>query len=244
MTGDHSGTHDVKWRELLTLAEQHLSSAHLDRSDWVWGGGTVLMLKYQHRISWDVDIFLNDPQYMGMISPRLNDTVASSASDYSEQANHTRIMIEDVGEIDYLIAGTVIEYKSDVLEVEGFGEINVMPDREILAQKIQYRGSSFTGRDLFDFAAITAIRPELLEDVQLQKVGEINHKAIARRLNDPSVKEAYESVALHPASPNALSFEQAKSKMVDWMLDATVQDPFVETQKPVPQARKGGPEPT
>ena len=32
---------------------------------WTFGGGTVLMLRYQHRRSKDIDIFVPDPQYLG-----------------------------------------------------------------------------------------------------------------------------------------------------------------------------------
>lgn len=31
---------------------------------WTFGGGTVLMLRYRHRVSKDIDIFVPDPQYL------------------------------------------------------------------------------------------------------------------------------------------------------------------------------------
>ena len=37
---------------------------------WTFGGGTVLMLRYRHRLSKDIDIFVPDPQYLGFVSPR------------------------------------------------------------------------------------------------------------------------------------------------------------------------------
>ena len=40
---------------------------------WSFGGGTVLMRKYSHRFSKDIDIFVPDPQYLGYVTPRLND---------------------------------------------------------------------------------------------------------------------------------------------------------------------------
>ncbi|MFT4179702.1 MAG: hypothetical protein QM612_09620, partial [Thermomonas sp.] len=39
------------------------------------GGGTRLMLALDHRISHDIDLFMRDPQWIGYISPRLNDRV-------------------------------------------------------------------------------------------------------------------------------------------------------------------------
>lgn len=32
---------------------------------WTFGGGTVLMLRYNHRFSRDIDLFVPDPQYLG-----------------------------------------------------------------------------------------------------------------------------------------------------------------------------------
>ena len=48
--------------------------------DWSFGGGTVLMRRFRHRVSKDVDIFVPDPQYLGYVSPRLNDTAAKRSS--------------------------------------------------------------------------------------------------------------------------------------------------------------------
>ena len=35
---------------------------------WTFGGGTVLMFRYRHRLSKDIDIFVPDPQYLGVAS--------------------------------------------------------------------------------------------------------------------------------------------------------------------------------
>ncbi|WP_198117488.1 nucleotidyl transferase AbiEii/AbiGii toxin family protein [Massilia rhizosphaerae] len=36
--------------------------------NWTFGGGTVLMRKYQHRLSKDIDIFVPDPQALNYVS--------------------------------------------------------------------------------------------------------------------------------------------------------------------------------
>ena len=48
---------------------------------WSFGGGTVLMLRIQHRQSKDIDLFVPDPQYLGHINPRLSDVAESISSD-------------------------------------------------------------------------------------------------------------------------------------------------------------------
>lgn len=40
---------------------------------WTFGGGTVLMLRYGHRVSKDIDIFVPNPQYLGYVNPRISD---------------------------------------------------------------------------------------------------------------------------------------------------------------------------
>lgn len=58
------------WQELLRHAytlideiDQHGSKDPL----WTLGGGTVLMLRYGHRLSKDIDLFVPDPQYLGFV---------------------------------------------------------------------------------------------------------------------------------------------------------------------------------
>ena len=202
-----------RWHELLSLARQHLEGVGLTRSDWTWGGGTVLMLRHQHRLSWDINIFLDDVQYLTHLSPRLNDAVGETVSRYTEQANHLACFVEGVGEIDYLTAQSVIDMKPERMDVEGHGPLQVMSDREILAQKIQYRGTRFTGRDLFDFGTITALRPELLKDQKMHQIGKINKNPLRNRLETQDIREGFDAVQVHPRATVRVSFEQAMATM-------------------------------
>ena len=62
---------ETLFRRALALIDSVASSgAPLD--DWSFGGGTVLMLRHRHRFSKDIDIFIPDPQYLNLLSPRLN----------------------------------------------------------------------------------------------------------------------------------------------------------------------------
>ena len=68
---------------------------------WTFGGGTVLMRKYRHRFSKDIDIFVPDPQYLGYVTPRLSDAAESMTSDYVEQGNFVKLVFPGEGEIDF-----------------------------------------------------------------------------------------------------------------------------------------------
>ena len=68
------------WHDLLhhayTLIDE-IARHGIKNPAWTFGGGTVLMLRYGHRLSKDIDIFVPDPQYLGFVSPRLSDVAES-----------------------------------------------------------------------------------------------------------------------------------------------------------------------
>ncbi|MDL2410775.1 nucleotidyl transferase AbiEii/AbiGii toxin family protein [Rhizobium calliandrae] len=61
------------WAELFDQAQKIISQANskftvLD--SWSFGGGTALMLQIDHRESFDVDIFIDDPQVLPYLNPQ------------------------------------------------------------------------------------------------------------------------------------------------------------------------------
>jgi hypothetical protein len=60
------------WTELFPHALKLMT--HLERqthkSQWTFGGGTMLMLRIGHRQSKDIDLFVPDPQYLGFVNQR------------------------------------------------------------------------------------------------------------------------------------------------------------------------------
>jgi hypothetical protein len=47
------------WEILFKAAVKQLKAAKLPISSWTFGGGTALMLRFNHRQSKDIDIFLD-----------------------------------------------------------------------------------------------------------------------------------------------------------------------------------------
>ncbi len=136
----------------LTLIDS-LEVAGYGRLDFRLGGGTALMFALQHRISKDIDIFFDDAQALGFLSPRLNEAAAPLARDYAEQGNSLKLVL-DAGDIDFIVAGTVIPGEPrGTLDFHG-RSIPLDPVSEILAKKLLYRAASFKPRDVFDLAAV------------------------------------------------------------------------------------------
>jgi hypothetical protein len=127
---------------------------------WTFGGGTVLMLRYRHRFSKDVDIFVPDPQYLGFVSPRLSDVAESVTHDYVEGPGYVKLMRPE-GEIDFVAAPNLTPSPYDVCSLLG-REVRVETAAEIVANKLWHRGDRATARDLFDLALIIEREPDAL----------------------------------------------------------------------------------
>ncbi|WP_306620357.1 nucleotidyl transferase AbiEii/AbiGii toxin family protein [Massilia scottii] len=86
-------------RALVLIGE--IAKQGCDNPFWTFGGGTVLMLRYGHRFSKDIDIFVPDPQSLGFVTPRLSDVAESITGDYVEAANYVKLYLPE-GEIDFV----------------------------------------------------------------------------------------------------------------------------------------------
>jgi len=75
------------WEVLLPRALEILEGVGPD-TFWTMGGGTVLMLRHNHRASKDVDIFFRDPQPLGYVNPRLGGAAERMTSQYEESSGH------------------------------------------------------------------------------------------------------------------------------------------------------------
>jgi len=151
-------------RILFIRAMERLKAAKLDTGSVSFGGGTSLMLKYDHRISHDIDLFFRDPQCLAFISPRTNDSEEDAIRDYSEHTQFTRIRFTE-GEIDYIVAPQLTNCLPNPQEVEGYMVLVDSPV-EVVAKKVHFRADEFKSRDVFDLAIVYSdMRQEILANV-------------------------------------------------------------------------------
>ena len=111
---------------------------------WTFGGGTVLMLRYGHRLSKDVDIFVPDPQSLGFVTPRLSEVAESVAPDYVEAAGYVKLYLEH-GEIDFVAAPNLTSPAFELKMILG-RQVRLETSAEIIAKKMWHRGDRLTGR--------------------------------------------------------------------------------------------------
>jgi predicted nucleotidyltransferase component of viral defense system len=142
------------WKQILTSAVAvfaDLEEKGLGSPEVVMGGGTVLMFRFEHRLSKDIDFFMHDVQWLSLLTPRLNDVTAEMVTNYVEQANGIKLVLPH-GDIDFVVAGAVTDAEA-VETLEFMGRTFLLePTEEILAKKLFYRAARFQPRDVFDLA--------------------------------------------------------------------------------------------
>ena len=153
------------WQRLFGHAMRlidDIGAHHIRDPVWIFGGGTVLMLRHGHRRSKDVDLFVPDPQYLGYITPRLSDVAAGITDNYVEAAGYVKLILED-GEIDFVAAPNLTRTPFEVRKVLG-RRVKVETSAEIVAKKMWHRGDMASARDLFDLALVIRQDPHALID--------------------------------------------------------------------------------
>jgi hypothetical protein len=120
---------------------------------WSFGGGTRPALIHQHRVSYDVDIFVTDAQLIPFLSPRLNDAAGAMIGERYVEASASLKVVRPEGDIDLIVAPLLTQPGSLPISVLGH-QVAAQTASEILAKKILYRGHAFTHRDAFDLAML------------------------------------------------------------------------------------------
>ncbi|BCI99850.1 nucleotidyl transferase AbiEii/AbiGii toxin family protein [Helicobacter pylori] len=127
----------------------------LNPSSVKFGGGTALSMYYfQHRLSFDIDLFVNDAQYLGFFSPKLwiDDCAHFDSARYIDQHNHIGVTNRDNIKIDILIDYASNEgYIDDSKKIFAF-DIYIESLENIIAKKITFRKTDNKTRDIFDIA--------------------------------------------------------------------------------------------
>lgn len=163
MAQDRLTAWETLFHRVLELIDS-VGDAGVELEGWTFGGGTVLMRRYRHRLSKDIDIFLPDPQYLPYLTPRLNSKAESLTNRYLEQHGLLKLFFPE-GEIDFVVSGTLTRTPTTVESVLG-REVLVETSTEIIAKKVWYRGAEFTARDIFDLALVAEKEAAGLREIE------------------------------------------------------------------------------
>lgn len=136
---------------LLEQAIKILEGHELPENRWAIGGGTVLGIYLNHRTSQDIDIFIDDLQFLSVLSPRLNDD-AAEALDYIEDSRFISLTFP-AGKIDFIACPQITDFTPK--ERLFFSrKVRLEHAVEIVSKKLFFRGHRVLPRDVFDLAAV------------------------------------------------------------------------------------------
>ncbi|MCE6078467.1 nucleotidyl transferase AbiEii/AbiGii toxin family protein [Agrobacterium vitis] len=122
---------------------------------WTFGGGTALMLQISHRESFDIDVFIDDPQVLPYLNPATQGyTLQVNPDDYVSDGTHAlKIVFAGIGEIDFICAPSLTDNPTSRVTVRG-SNVDLETPGEIIVKKVHYRGASLQPRDMFDIACV------------------------------------------------------------------------------------------
>lgn len=203
-----SGTRS-HWSHLLRIGRaliRQANSTGFAIEDWTLGGGTALMLHIQHRESRDIDIFLRDPQHLALLNPETHDFHFETrpSAHMSDGASFLKLVFENVGEIDFIVAGALTSTPSAEATVEGEPLLlETVP--EIIVKKIYHRGSSIKPRDIFDIAASAESHAATIESelerykdnvaATISALERLNPDFVRQSILQLAIKSGYETIA-------------------------------------------------
>lgn len=186
----------------LTLLDEVRTHGGIAEPFWTLGGGTVLMFRYRHRLSKDIDIFVPDPQYLGYVSPRLSDVAADLTSDYVEQPGAFIKLQFEEGEVDFVASRNLLDATSawETWDILGHA-VKVETAAEIIAKKMHYRGDRATARDLFDLALVIEREPEALRQAAPFLIRHRDAFLEQVRQPHPTLRAAFDAIATLDYAP-------------------------------------------
>lgn len=128
-----------------------------DSSQIHFGGGTALAIYYfGHRLSFDVDLFVKDPQIINYLSPKhwIEESKTFGDGPYIDFANHIRVLSsKNKIKLDVLVAQDnlapcLIDNSKKLFDAT----LHVESVEDIIAKKIVHRRKANFTRDLVDIA--------------------------------------------------------------------------------------------
>ncbi|MPZ24486.1 MAG: hypothetical protein GEU28_13350 [Dehalococcoidia bacterium] len=141
------------WQGLLRDAIRLLDTLK-EPPKWTFGGGTALAVFYEHRISYDIDIFLPNADAVTDLSPARNPATKALLGEHGYQFPGNYLKLElDRGEIDFILGGRRTAEPTHPWEFDG-RTILIETPWEAAIKKVFYRSSTFKVRDVFDLAAV------------------------------------------------------------------------------------------
>ena len=163
-------------KELFEIAYAILEDYNIE--EWSFGGGTALSYcYYEHRMSYDIDIFSEDYSAIGKLvenQEEIAKNLGISLSQIESSPSGITFILEEKGhglKLDFLYGFSLTSTPYILKNVFGFTNIKIQTPLEILARKLKHR-EIITIRDFVDFAyceqkdeILTKLKSENIVDI-------------------------------------------------------------------------------
>jgi len=199
----------ASWRRLLSRAIiglEQLEQKGQPVPGWILGGGTALMLHSHHRLSKDIDAFIEDPQYLGIMSPDV--TNVWNCRTWDKAAHYLKLKYAE-GEIDFIVSSPLSDLATTFHEVDLTDlparrkvTIEIEHPAEIALKKMHYRSTMLKSRDIFDIAVADSIDHKALvgnlneisgaKSALLKRLGGIDRKFLQAELTELDIQEGWD----------------------------------------------------
>lgn len=172
----------------------------------ILGDGTALMLHSDHRLSKDIDAFIDDPQYLGIMSPDVTDVWACHTWD--KAAHYLKLRYAE-GEIDFIVSSPLSDlattfHEVDLADLPAKRKVTIEIEHpvEIALKKMHYRPTMLKSRDIFDIAVADSIDHEALvgnlneiadkKSALLKRLDGIDRKFLQAELAELDIQEGWD----------------------------------------------------
>jgi hypothetical protein len=199
----------VSWRLLLSrtiIGLEQLELQGQDVPEWILGGGTALMLQADHRLSKDIDAFIDDPQYLGIMSPDVANVW--DCRTWDKAAHYLKLGYAE-GEIDFIVSGPLSDlatsfHELDLTDLPAKRKVTIQIEHpaEIALKKMHYRPTMLKSRDIFDIAVANSIEREALvgnlkeisdkKSALLKRLDGIDRKFLQAELAELDIREGWD----------------------------------------------------
>ncbi|MCT7405867.1 nucleotidyl transferase AbiEii/AbiGii toxin family protein [Aliarcobacter cryaerophilus] len=157
-----------------------------------FGGGTALAIYYfQHRLSFDIDLFVSDIQYLSFIRPKIwiDDSNSFQTDGYIDQQNHIGLITKNDIKVDILIDDSSNTGKIDNSRKLVDFDLYIEDIEDIIAKKITFRKKDNKTRDIIDIAICLEDNQNLFNELlSLEKVTTDDLKILKEALLDLNKK--------------------------------------------------------
>lgn len=124
---------------------------------WIFGGGTALaMFHFNHRKSFDIDIFITESQLFDFLNPKwyIDETNLFDSNEYRFDGinHHVQLKTKDDIKVDFLLNESIINNPIENKIIDLDYKLFYESIEDIVAKKIKYRKQDNLTRDIFDIA--------------------------------------------------------------------------------------------